>query len=384
MGKHLDRRDWLRTTALTSLGMGLPWAGWASAQTGLETSAAPLATGPAGPLVNLSSNENPYGISPAAKKAILGLLDTSHRYQYNVPSLQSFKKELTQFHGLAENQVLLSPGSGEALGLLARHFNKGKLVSAFPTFATLPTQFKKQGGTVVNVPLTPDQKHDLPAMLAAIDNNTSLVYVCNPANPSSTVLDPAALTAFCRAAAQKATVVIDEAYMEYLEGPMRVSMIPLIAESPNIIVLKTFSKIHAMAGLRVGYTLAQASTISALQDNYFTRTQYGMSVLSITAAQASLADEAHQAQSRQRNAAVRTDATTALAQLGIKAVPSFTNFIFFPLGNYAGDFAADMLKQNIFLRADQYNGQKWARVSVGTETEMKAFLEVMQKTWKAV
>ncbi|MBX9780938.1 MAG: histidinol-phosphate aminotransferase family protein [Chitinophagaceae bacterium] len=376
MQAPINRRNWLKYSSLAAIGLGVRVPTMGNEEGILKSYGA--ATG----LVNLSSNENPYGIAPLAKEAIMNLLGEANRYQYNIASLQTLKKEIADLHKVDIKQVLLTPGSGEALGLLPRHFNKGNLVTAFPTFGILPATAKKIGTKVIEVPLTTDKKHDLPAMLAAINNETALVYVCNPANPSSTILKPDALKAFCIEASKKAVVVIDEAYIDFLEAPDNESMIGLIEKNPNIIVVNTFSKVHAMAGLRVGFVIGNPTYIKALEDNYFARAQFGMSVLSMTAAQASMKDKAHQKMSIAKNEIARTYGYNELKKLGINCIPSYTNFLFFPLGNYAGNFAEDMLKKNIFLRSDIYYGEKWARASVGTLEEMQQFIAVMKESWK--
>ncbi|MBR2647710.1 MAG: histidinol-phosphate aminotransferase family protein [Sediminibacterium sp.] len=376
MQAPINRRNWLKYSSLAAIGLGVRVPTMGNEEGILKSYGA--ATG----LVNLSSNENPYGIAPLAKEAIMNLLGEANRYQYNIASLQTLKKEIADLHKVDIKQVLLTPGSGEALGLLPRHFNKGNLVTAFPTFGILPATAKKIGTKVIEVPLTTDKKHDLPAMLAAINNETALVYVCNPANPSSTILKPDALKAFCIEASKKAVVVIDEAYIDFLEAPDNESMIGLIEKNPNIIVVNTFSKVHAMAGLRVGFVIGNLTYIKALEDNYFARAQFGMSVLSMTAAQASMKDKAHQKMSIAKNEIARTYGYNELKKLGINCIPSYTNFLFFPLGNYAGNFAEDMLKKNIFLRSDIYYGEKWARASVGTLEEMQQFIAVMKESWK--
>ena len=376
MQAPINRRNWLKYSSLAAIGLGVRVPTMGNEEGILKSYGA--ATG----LVNLSSNENPYGIAPLAKEAIMNLLGEANRYQYNIASLQTLKKEIADLHKVDIKQVLLTPGSGEALGLLPRHFNKGNLVTAFPTFGILPATAKKIGTKVIEVPLTTDKKHDLPAMLAAINNETALVYVCNPANPSSTILKPDALKAFCIEASKKAVVVIDEAYIDFLEAPDNESMIGLIEKNPNIIVVNTFSKVHAMAGLRVGFVIGNLTYIKALEDNYFACAQFGMSVLSMTAAQASMKDKAHQKMSIAKNEIARTYGYNELKKLGINCIPSYTNFLFFPLGNYAGNFAEDMLKKNIFLRSDIYYGEKWARASVGTLEEMQQFIAVMKESWK--
>jgi histidinol-phosphate aminotransferase len=166
-----------------------------------------------------------------------------------------------------------------------------------------------------------------------------------------------------------------------LNEPLNESMIGLIEKNTNIIVVKTLSKIHAMAGLRVGYALAHPTVIKKLEESLFNYSSLAVNNLAAAAAMASLKDKEHQLMSKQKNEEARNFTQQGLQALGIHYIPSYTNFIFFPLGNYKGDYAADMLKQNILLRQINDNG-KWGRVSIGTLPEMQQFIKVMKENWK--
>ncbi len=376
MKNTLNRRDWLKSNSLAALAFGFSLPSMANEEGILRSYGAE--TG----LINLSANENPYGISPMAKEAIRNMISEANRYQFNVTSLQTFTKELAQYYKVNTEQVLVTAGSGDALQMLARHFNKGNLVTATPTFSILPSTAKKVGTKVIEVPLTKEKIHDLPAMLKAINGDTQLVYICNPANPTSTIVSPNDLKKFCIEASKKAVVVIDEAYIDFLDAPDNESMIGLVDKHPNVIVVRTFSKIHAMAGLRVGFLVGHPTTIDVLGKNYFSNSQITVSNLSMAAAMASLQDEEHRLSCKQKNEAARSFTIRSLQEMKINCIPSYTNFIFFPLGKYPGDFSKDMFDKNIFLRSNNYLGEKWARVSVGTIDEMKQFIDVMKKVWK--
>jgi histidinol-phosphate aminotransferase len=377
MSATINRRDWLRNSSLAAMGMGIGFRSMANEEGITRNFGAPEG------LINLGSNENPYGISPKAKEAVLGMLSESNRYQFNIASLQDFAGEVAKYCNVNGNQVLITAGSGDALHLLARHFNKGNLVTAAPTFATLPNTAKKIGTKVIEIPLTPEKTHDLPAMLRAITNETQMVYICNPANPSSTIIAPDVLKNFCIEASKKAVVVVDEAYIDFLNRTDKESMIGLIEKNPNIIVLRTFSKIHAMAGLRVGFVVGHASVIDSLDKNYFSSTQMTVSNLSMAAALASMKDEAHLLDCKQKIISARAYTFNALkTEMNINCIPSYTNFLFFPLGKYPGNFAEDMFKKNVIVRSNNYPDGKWARVSVGTMDEMKKFIQLMKADWK--
>lgn len=368
----ISRRNWLRQTSLAAAALGFSMTSKAGEDYLRRSSGSD--TG----IINLGSNENPYGISPKAKQAIMDMMDQTNRYQFNVPSLQNFRKEIAAHYGMQPDQLLVTAGSGEGLNLVARHYSKGNIVAPNITFGILPATARRIGTTVIEVPLTADRVHDLPALLAAINNETSLVYICNPANPTSTLLKPAALKSFCSEASKKTTVLIDEAYIDFLEGADSESMASLTQNNPNILVIRTFSKIHAMAGLRVGFIIGHSNTIRQLEKNYFSSTNYCISNLSMAAALASLQDPAHQNASRQKNAAARKFTIEELRKLNYSPADSHTNFIFFPIPAYKGNFDEDMFRKNIILRSNNNPSDKWARVSIGTMEEMKRFIDVMK------
>lgn len=373
MAQHIPRRDWLRNTSLATLGLGFSlrsMAGEDNLSYNFESQ-----TG----LIILGANENPYGISQKAIEAIKEMMPYANRYSSNVPLIQTFKKELADFYKIDAGQVLIMPGSGEGLRLLARQYSNGSLVTATPTFGILPATAKKIGSEVIEVPLTEGKVHDLPAMLKAINNKTALVYIVNPANPTATIIKPDVLKSFCIEASKKAMVLVDEAYIDFLDEPYNESMISLIHDNPNIIVMGTFSKIHGMAGLRIGYVFAHATTIKKLQDGYFDNPQYGVSNLAQYAAMASLKDAGHRKLTKEKNAAARQYTYDALTKMKFHCIPSYTNFMFFKLGNYNGDFAADMLQRNILVRSNEYTDGKWGRVSFGTMDDMKQFITVMKQ-----
>jgi histidinol-phosphate aminotransferase len=204
------------------------------------------------------------------------------------------------------------------------------------------------------------------------------VYICNPANPSATILKADELKIFCEEASKKTVVLIDEAYNDFLDNPNSQSMIGLIEKNPNILVIKTFSKIHAMAGLRVGFIIGHSTLIKKLQPDYFQSSQLAVSVLSLNAAMTSLKDEEHKAMCKQKNEAARKYTMDEMKKMVIQFIPSFTNFIFYSVKNYSGDYAADMFeKHKIIMRSNKYSDGQWARVSVGTIDEMKQFIQVI-------
>jgi len=169
MSVHSSRRLWLQQSSLALLGLGISFKSMGNEE-GLKRIA-----GAENGLINLGSNENPYGISAKAKQAILDMMGETNRYPFNVASLQSAKKTLGDFYKVSDDQVLITAGSGEGLAMLARHFNKGNIVTADITFGILPNTAKKIGIKVIEIPLTKEKVHDLPARMKAINSETQLV-----------------------------------------------------------------------------------------------------------------------------------------------------------------------------------------------------------------
>lgn len=374
MTTRLHRREWLKQSSLAAFGLGLSLNSLGNEE-GLTRN-----FGKDKGLINLGANENPYGISPKAKQAIVDMMEQANRYQFNVSSLQSFRKQLAEKFDVRAENILPTAGSGEALALLARYFSKGNTMVGNPTFGILPGTARRLGHKVIEVPLTQEKVHDLPAMLSTIDSNTQLVYIVNPANPTGTILRSSDLKDFCIEASKKAVVLIDEAYIDFIKPPNNVSMIALIENNPNVLVTRTFSKVHGMAGLRLGFTVGNSSLINKLEQNYFSIVHTCLSNLSMAAALASLNDTTHALQSIQKNEAARQFAFNELIKLNYRCIPSSTNFLFFQLKNYSGDFAQDMLRKNILLRSNNYDDGKWCRVSIGTMEEMQEFINVMKQS----
>jgi histidinol-phosphate aminotransferase len=366
------RRTWLKQTSFAALALGVNLKSFANEE-GITR-----AFGSEHGLINLGANENPHGISPMAKQALLDMLPNANRYSFNLPSLQSVRKDLAAYYGLTEDNIIFSTGSGQALVMMGEYFTKGNLVTANPTFNLLPATAKKMGTEVIEIPLTDAKVHDLPKMMAAITDKTQTVYICNPANPTGTIVAPSVLKDFCREASKKAMVIVDEAYIDFLNPGDNESMMSLVSSNKNIIVVRTFSKIHGMAGLRVGFLVAHPDTVKKLLDANFEHAQFAISNLSIAAAMASLKDEQHRKNCKEKIVAAREYTQQALNGMGYKCIPSYTNFIFYNLNGYKGDYQKDMLAKNILLRAVKLPDAYWGRVSIGTMDEMKEFVKVMK------
>ncbi|GAB4199920.1 MAG: histidinol-phosphate transaminase [Thermoflexibacter sp.] len=330
----------------------------------------------------LNANENPYGIPPKAQKAITEAMMNGNRYGFSTGERDKLKQKLAEMEGLSKEHILLTAGSSEVLGILGCYYgqDKGNMIFAFPTFWLLGEYAKKLGVEIVNIPLTKDKKHDLNAMLGKINRKTKLVQVCNPNNPTGTIVSAEEIKNFCIEASKKTAVFIDEAYIDFL--PDRPTMASLVASNQNIIIGRTFSKVYGMAGLRFGYAIAHPQTIKKLDDM-----QQGGSITTsmttIAAATAALDDQEFIKTVLEKNKAARDFTASQLEALNIPYIPSHTNFLYFSLAKYPSDFVKDMAKNNVMVRMFAENEEKWGRVSIGTMEEMQVFAEVLKKVWQS-
>jgi histidinol-phosphate aminotransferase len=341
---------------------------------GAESSSAPPPPASAAP-VRLSANENPYGPSPSARRALAASVETAWQYpstQHGVlKSLIAGREDLTPEH------VMLGEGSGEILRIAAIAFSggDGEVVTPWPTFAFLPEYARRLGATLREIPLDEAMNHDLRAMDAAIGPRTRLVYVCNPNNPTGTFLEGDVLRPFVSAAARRAPVVVDEAYADLVEDWRRHTLTDRVLADEDVIVTRTFSKLHGLAGLRIGYALAKPALIQRLE-------RYRMSMLNLpglAAATASYEDLEFQAWSRRKIREALALTTAALDQIGrphTGAGP--VNFVFFDTGGPLPDFAAAMREQGFLVGRPFPPYDSWCRVSMGTVEQMEAFAQALR------
>lgn len=363
MSTTLHRRAWLRQSSLALASLSI--AGKLSANNNQTAFHAP----PDGP-VRLTSNENPYGPSPLARKAMQDAVATSNRYPWDAST--ALRKDIGKRYGLTEDHVLLGSGSTEILGMVGLYaaLAKGNLVTADTTFQTCIRMAERNGMQIIKVPVTAEKKYDLGAMASKLNNETRLIYICNPNNPTGTTLPSATVKSFVEEASKKHLVLMDEAYMEYCDQPSLASM---VLDNKNVIVAKTFSKIYGLAGARIGYALAHPETIDKLAMLQPWRNGNN-SAVTLAAAIASLKDEDFVRSSKKYNRAANDFTAKELRSLGITAIPSDTNFIYYSLASFNGDWEKQMAAKNILANGSMDERGKWTRITIGTMNEMQAFI----------
>lgn len=325
----------------------------------------------------LLANENPFGPSDKARLAIMESVSGGNRYGHGEAA--ELISMIAAKEGVSEDYIMLGPGSTDLLEKTAiTHFiDGGNIVSADPAYMSLIKTAMAFKADWKKIPLTSDWAHDLKGMEAAVDDDTKLIYVCNPNNPTGTLTPADELRTFCKKMADKAPIFVDEAYLEFLEDPMASSMIDLVKEGKNVIISRTFSKIHAMAGLRIGYIVALPSTLDKISS--MVRSNMGLCVTSIRGAMASLEDETFQTNSRMWTKESREIVYAGLDTMGFDFVPSYTSFILFPIDMEGQPFLKKMYETGVGVRAFDVFGKPYCRVSMGKKEEMEMFLDSLKK-----
>ena len=328
-------------------------------------------------MAKLNANENPYGPSPMAVEAIVKYAGNGNRYAWK--ELYDLMDKIAVKEGVKQDNIMMGPGSSDLLEKTAMVFFQkgGNIVSADPAYMSLIKVAEATGATWKAIPLKKDWSHDLAAMEAAIDSETKLVYICNPNNPTGSMTEHAELLDFCSRVSTKVPIFIDEAYLGFLEDADKKSMVSLIAQGKNVIIARTFSKIQGMAGIRVGYVVAQPATLEIIQA--VTRGGMGISLPSIHGAMASMDDIEFQNKSRALNKECREYVYENLKRMGFEYIPSSTSFIIFPIEMEGKGFLEKMTALGVGVRAFDIMGKNWCRVSMGTMDEMKLFTAALEK-----
>ncbi len=325
----------------------------------------------------LFANENPFGPSQKAKQAIIDSLSQS--YQYPIASMEALTNRIIEFEGLAKDTVLISAGSSPILHAAAMAYCKegDSVISADPSYTDLPEHAVDFKAKWVKVPLTSDYKLDLDAMEKAIDSTTKLVYICNPNNPTATVVDTAKLKSFCERVSKKVMVFVDEAYIDYLPDPQASTLIDSVKKGQNIIVARTFSKLYGFAGLRVGYMIAQPLTIKKIEP--YCVGPFAISAPSLHAALASYQDQSFLKDALAKTLASKEFLYKTLKDEGYDYIPSSANFVMFPIKMKGPRFAEEMMKRGVGVRFWAFNNKDWCRVSIGRLDEMEAFAKAFKE-----
>ncbi len=325
---------------------------------------------PAG-VVQINGNENPYGPLSSAMKAMQDALFRANRYpDFGYHDLIS---AIAAANNVKEDQVLLGAGSTELLRIAAQAFTgPGKsLVVATPTFEVIEQFANAAGAAIVRVPLTSAYAHDLDAMLA-LASNAGLIYLCNPNNPTASITPDSEIETFLSKTPSTATILIDEAYHHFAMGmPGYRSFMDHAGD--RVVVLRTFSKIYGMAGMRLGYGIASAATIKKMSAF---RLMINVNIVASAGGVASLADDAGMKFAAQRNATDRAEFLKQATSRNVTVIPSYANFLMVKTGKPVNDVIAGFKSENVLIGRPFPPMLDWIRVSLGLPDEMKTFWNV--------
>jgi histidinol-phosphate aminotransferase len=367
----LSRRELLTASALLLASPKAAFSGSAQAAGAADAGAAAAVVGTGAKPIVLCWNENPYGPSPAARAVISGTIPGACRYPDE--EINQLVQVLAHTERVPVHQIVVGSGSGEllcALGLLHGR-NGGEIIAAGPTYEELTNYARHAGAEVKFVPVDKQLNHDLTAMRAAVSERTHAIYICNPNNPTGTAISASSIRSFVQSLPDSVTTIVDEAYLDFADGSDVRTVSDLVSGRKRVVVLRTFSKIHGMAGVRCGYAIARldvAAQIAAARMS-------SPNIFAMRAARASLGDKAFLVDTRRRIVASRVRITDELTRLGLAYAKPQTNFVFFDTGGPLEYFDRFMKGRNILVGRLFPPYTNWCRITIGTEPEVEAFIQ---------
>ncbi|MDP2156932.1 MAG: histidinol-phosphate transaminase [Nitrospirota bacterium] len=321
--------------------------------------------------IKLASNENPLGPSPEALKAIKDSFSDLNRYPDGAGYY--LKNALSEMLSISTEELILGNGSNELLDIAARTYLQAgdEAVMASPSFVVYNMAVQSVGGKSIQLPLK-DYRHDLEAMAAAITPRTKMLFIANPNNPTGTISTKDEFDTLMQKISDDMLVVVDEAYYEYVSAPDYADSMKQFRAGKNILILRTFSKIYGLAGLRIGYGIAKKDILT---DMNRLREPFNTNSLAQKAALAALKDKAHVASSRKTNAEGREYLYQQLSALGISYVPTEANFIYIPIKDSIA-VNNSLMKKGIIIRP---MGPAAIRVTIGLPEENRRFIEALKE-----
>jgi histidinol-phosphate aminotransferase len=321
--------------------------------------------------IKLASNENPCGPSPRALSVLAAAEPSLHRYPDG--GGHALRRALAERWKVTPEQVILGNGSDEVIALLTKAFLQAgdEAIVADPSFVVYATDVAAAHANPVRIPLI-KHRHDLPAMAKAIGSRTRMIFICNPNNPTGTYVTASEVAVFLRSVPPDVIIVFDEAYFEYVTAPDYPDTLALLAAGRNIVVLRTFSKIYGLAGLRIGYGLTTAEIVQHLNR---IRPPFNTNSLAQKAALAALEDDEHVQESRRVNLEGRQFMMERLQALSLIVVPSETNFLYFDARQDGKALFDALLQHGVIVR---HLGGSYLRVTIGLPHENRRFIDALQ------
>jgi len=324
--------------------------------------------------VKLASNENPLGPSPKGMEAARAVLAESHRYPDG--GTLRLREKIAALHGVSPDEIFIGLGSSEIIDVAARTLlGPGKIgLTAEGTYAPFSIAIRASGAALERVPLCAFA-YDLPEMTRAITNAVRVIYLANPNNPTGTAFGAKEFEKFLSHVASDTLVVLDEAYIHYAERADMPPSVEFFQERRNLLILRTFSKVYGMAGIRIGYGIGQAPLVAAMNK---LRTPFNVSGVAQAAALAALDDREHVRRCIEANRVERKRITEEVTKMGLLPVKSETNFVFVEAGPEAKAICEELLHEGVIVRPLGWMGFPEAlRISVGTAEENQKLFEAL-------
>ncbi|HPF45937.1 MAG: aminotransferase class I/II-fold pyridoxal phosphate-dependent enzyme [Alphaproteobacteria bacterium] len=371
MTTNLTRRQWLAGTTTVAASSLLLSGVKASAQTFMAPNVNPTAENP----IRAHLNENSYGQSLKARKAIADAADDAHKYAFE--DIFKLIGLMAKLQDIPKEYVGIGAGSTEFLEKAAvfNALDGGDLLLPTPTYGDIGRFSRSLGSNLIEVPVGEDMAINLDAMRRAMTKNVKLIYLCNPNNPIPTIIEKNALKEFCNEFSPQATILIDEAYFEYVDNPNYESMIDLVKENKNIIVTRTASKIHAFAGTRIGVCYANPDIIKRM----FSLFANTLNLSAMRGAYASYQDFEYQNFLKQKNKECQKIIYKMLDDMGLEYKESNANFLFFNAGRPSKEVAETMKKHHILTGREFKPFTNWVRLSLSKPEEMQLFADIYKR-----
>lgn len=374
--RAVSRRGFVGGVATTLGYLGLHSPGELFARGGVEATGAEQGD-EYDSLAKLAFNENPYGPSEAVMQAMQRAFKYSSRYGYPDGDIV---EELAKHHGVERDQIMLGAGSGEILDVVGLAFLQGgkKIVGVEPTFSSVYSHASGIKADAIRLPLLPDHRQNIPAMVAAVKRNyreVGFVYLCNPNNPTGRIVTSAEVRQLLDGIPEDVPVLIDEAYHHYVEDPAYSTSVPYVREGRQVIIARTFSKIYGMAGLRLGYAVAPRELLQRMRP---------WSIGSINAlvkwgGVAALRDTASEARVRRETLALRKRTVAELQGMGYSCIPSECNFFMVHLERPVQPVIDAFRKKGVAVGRPFPPMTEHLRVSIGTPEEMRRFMRAFRE-----
>jgi len=364
----INRRDWLKTAFLGSVGLTLsPLEFLAKSTPNFSELKNDEKT------IRLCFNENPFGVSPKALEAMQKSLNLSSMYDFRFADVLCEK--LAEKNQLKKENILVSAGSSFLLELITKYvsLDKGHIIIPDPSFTIFEPIAEFLGMSKSVIPINDKKKIDLEKMKNAIRKDTKLIYICNPNNPTGDLLSRQEIETFIQSVPDHITILVDEAYIEFTTQK---SLGDLVDQHKNLIVTRTFSKLYGFAGARLGYAIGHPKMIGNLK-KLQSWSGAEISVTTMAGAISAMDDQEFITKVLDNNQKVKDFTNSEFQRRGIKTIPSSANFIYFSLENYKGDYFKKLEEAKILGGKTYEEKGKWTRISLGTMEEMERYFGIL-------